>query len=309
MQVALVAIGAALLVVGPREASAGQYASGTLTLNDCLVTLIDEVEIPADLPSTEGGRLVAIDAEEGWDVGPGDVVARIDDQEAQMRLKVAQAQLDAALKEVENDVAVRYAQAAAGVAEQEYLQALEACEKHPNSVTVAERRRLLLAHRQALLQIEQAKHDMEIARERVKIREAELDRAQMEIDRRRIKAPIAGVVVKRHVHAGEWVRPGDPILRVVQMNPIRVEGFVDAQLYSPGDVDRKAVDVVIELPGGRRAKLEGKIVFASPIIEAGPRFLVRAEISNLPDRGHWRLRPGQVVDLTIHLDQQVSMRE
>lgn len=310
MQVALVALGTALLMVGPNELPSAEYSGGTVTLRDCLVTMIDDVEIPADLPSTEGGRLIQIAVREGQQVEAGQVLARIDDQEALMRKKVAEAQLQAAQREASNTVSVDYATAAAGVAEQEYLQAEEACAKHPNSVTIAERRRLLLAHRQAKLQIEQSQHELKIAADRVAVRRAELERAEMDVDRRHVKAPIAGVVVKRHVHEGEWLRPGDPILRVVRMDPLRVEGFIDATRYSPADVDGRDVRITVDLPGGRQVSLKGHVAFASPIIEAGPRFLVRAEIDNRPDnRGHWQLRPGLVVDMTIDLAQQVSMRK
>ena len=45
----------------------------------------------------------------------------------------------------------------------------------------------------------------------------------------------------------------------------------------------------------------GRIVFVSPIVEAGPQFLVRAEVVNRLEDGQWLLRPGLNAEMIIQL--------
>ena len=56
---------------------------------------------------------------------------------------------------------------------------------------------------------------------------------------------------------GEWFNPGEPVLRIVRVDLLRIEGFLKAADYSPQDVTGKAVSVEVELPRGGREKFEG----------------------------------------------------
>jgi HlyD family secretion protein len=52
--------------------------------------------------------------------------------------------------------------------------------------------------------------------------EARLKTAQVEVERTRIRAPSAGVVLKRHIERGEVVRPGDPLVTFAGDGPLEV---------------------------------------------------------------------------------------
>ncbi len=63
--------------------------------------------------------------------------------------------------------------------------------------------------------------------------EAELARAQAQADRiadeiRRtvIRAAISGFVVKKHVNVGVWLRPGDPVVDLIALDPVLIIGAV-----------------------------------------------------------------------------------
>lgn len=58
----------------------------------------------------------------------------------------------------------------------------------------------------------------------------ELKKARSVLARRTIKSPIDGVVVERYVSAGEFVST-QPLLRIAQINPLRVEVIVPAQMF------------------------------------------------------------------------------
>lgn len=271
--------------------------SNTETVHNCLVTLIDEAEVPAQ----EEGALVGIMVHEGQQVTKEEVLAQIDDRKVRMAENVARYELEAAKAEAENNVNVRYAQAAADVAGAEYQQAMEANRKMPNTHPQAELRRLLLEHRKFSLQIEQSEHELNLAGLTTKVKEAQLEAASTDVDRRKIRAPIDGIVVKRYRRVGEWVRPGDPLLRLVRADHLRIEGYLDATKISPSEVADQPVTITVQLPNGRHESFPGKIVFVNPLVEAGMQFLVYAEVTNRQENGYWLLRPGLPADMTIQL--------
>lgn len=271
--------------------------SNAETVHNCLVTLIDETEVPAQ----EEGSLMDIMVHEGQQVTKEEVLAQIDDRKVRMAENVARYELEAAKAEAENNVNVRYAQAAADVAGAEYQQAMDANRKMPNTHPQAELRRLLLEHRKFSLQIEQSEHELNLAGLTTKVKEAQFEAASTDVDRRKIRAPIDGIVVKRYRRVGEWVRPGDPLLRLVRADRLRIEGYLDATKISPAEVADQPVTIAVALPNGRRESFPGKIVFVSPLVEAGMQFLVHAEVTNRQENGYWLLRPGLPADMTIQL--------
>jgi len=296
MQVPTIVLCALSLVTAPPAPSRGP----TVTLPHCLVSLIEEAQVPAQ----ELGVLVALKVREGQQVSAGDLLGQIDDTHAQMQLAVAKYKLQVAKEEAENDIHVRYSTAAAAVAEAEYRLNTEANRKVPGTVPQIEIRRLLLTHRRTVLEIEQAQVNLRIAALEAKVSQAELDAAEVNLQRRHIKAPLDGVVVELHRHEGEWVQPGDPVLHIVRVDRLRIEGFLNAADVAPGQLGGQPVKVGVKLARNRQATFDGRVVFVSPLVQAGGDFQVWAEVSNRQENGQWLLRPGLPAKMTIRLSSQ-----
>ncbi len=58
----------------------------------------------------------------------------------------------------------------------------------------------------------------------------DLERAQAMLNRRTIKSPISGIVVERFVSPGEFV-DNQPLLRLAQMDPLRVEVVLPVEMF------------------------------------------------------------------------------
>src|SRR5262249_14164759 len=116
-----------------------------------------------------------------------------------------------------------------------------------------------------------------------------------------IIAPIEGVVQKIYAHMGEWVKPGDTVVRIIRMDRLRVEGYLDKDKLSPVDVADRPVSVQVVLANGRKVQFPGKIVFVDPEIQGDHDYEVRAEVENRKENGHWLLRPGLPATMTIQL--------
>ncbi|MEO2019758.1 MAG: HlyD family efflux transporter periplasmic adaptor subunit [Fuerstiella sp.] len=89
--------------------------------------------------------------------------------------------------------------------------------------------------------------------------------AELALEHRNIRAPFDGVIVKVERHVGEWVEPGAPVGRVIDLKTLRAEGFLQAQQASGNLVGRS---VTIELKFVREpVQLQGTVTFVSPEVD------------------------------------------
>ena len=270
-----------------------QPANGSIR---CLVSLIEEVAVPAREP----GVLKTLIAKEGDMVMPEQLLAQIDDTRAKMQVTAAALKLKVARTQAANRTPIEYAKATSEVAKAEYWQAIEANEKVRGAVTQAEVRQLLLKYHQAEWQIKQAEEDLLIAGLQADVSQAEFEAAQDNLQRRKIVSPLEGEVVKVHRHQGEWVQAGDPVLDIVRVNQLWVEGFLSATDYMPGEIKGKPVTVQVPLTHGRIEQFTGTITFVSPLVELAGKRLVRATVDNRKEDGEWLLSAGLTAEMTIN---------
>lgn len=130
---------------------------------------------------------------------------------------------------------------------------------------------------EAVNELERADQAVRIAREKLRLAKLDLEQAQAQLDRRVIRSPISGVVLERLAQVGEYVDER-PLLRVAQLDPLRVEILMPAQAFGsirPG----MAARVTPELTTG--AALEAEVVLVDPVIDtASGTFGVRLELPN-----------------------------
>jgi multidrug resistance efflux pump len=263
--------------------------------------LIEEAQVPAQ----EAGVLMKIHVRDGQQVKAGDELAQIEDAKTRREDDVAQARLRAAVKKAQDTINIEYATASCKVAEAELQVNLEANRRFAGAVSKIEIKKLELKVEETRLSIKKAEMEKAIAGYEAEVSQAEVGLAQENIKRRKICSPLDGVVVQLHRHSGEWVQPGDPVVHVVRVDQLWVEGYVPSAMCRPGDVQGKPVQVTVELARGRKQTIKGEIVFASPVMEASGDFLVRAKINNFSEEisngKFWGVMPGTSAQMTIQL--------
>jgi macrolide-specific efflux system membrane fusion protein len=253
-------------------------------VDSVVVTLIEQVEVSA----REAGPLISVDVKEGQLVTEGTLLARLDDTEATLARNKAQLELDIAKKQATSDVKTRYAKKSLEVATAEEQRGLESVGKFSKSVSQSELDQLRLAKERAALELEQAKEDQQIAALTAKLKENEVATATFNIERRRVVSPISGVVVQVKRHKGEWVQLGDSIIRILRIDRLRAEAFLNAREVG-GDLVGRSVTLSVDLPGASHAEFRGKVVFVSPEVNpVNGQFRVWAEVENRDQL----LRPG-----------------
>ena len=164
--------------------SGAEVVRGTLTLT---VTAAAEAAAwrEAVLPSHQSGQIAQLSVRENDVVRAGQEIAAIDPTEYQMALREAEAGL---------------AQAQAQFRELTLFD-----DRITDASARAERER-----------IARARSGLDAA-------EVRLQRAQLNLSRTVARAPFDGRVASIEAEPGEWVSAGDPIMRVVDIDPIRVE--------------------------------------------------------------------------------------
>lgn len=273
---------------------------GDPVLDRCLIKIKGENEIR--IPAQEAGVLIGMPVKEGSRVAKGDLLARIDDREAKAALQVTEYSLQSAQQRAQEDIEIRYAQAAEDVAKVDVLQDLKANRDHPGAIPDIEIRRKKLDLKRSSLQIEKAQKDQILAGLESKTKEAERDAAKMALEWRTITAPFAGEVVTTYRHQSEWVNPGDPILKLVRFDTLHVEGIAYAHLYDRGELQGKPVTVKVARARGREITLQGNIVYVDPIVQSDGSYRVRAEVKNEREGNNWLIQPGLEARMTIHLN-------
>ena len=300
MQATILMLSAALALTGP-EARPVAAPQGEIRLTRCLVSLINNDG--TDVPAQEPGQIIAMEVKEGRLVEAGALLGRIDDQQPQAQREERQYDLAIAKEQAENDVNVRFAKASLRVAVAELEQAQSANRQVTNAVSQAEVRRLALNVEKVRLQIEQAEMEQRVAEHTSGAKAARLKELDGVIERREIRAPISGQVVQLVKDHGEWVNPGDTVIKMVRLDTLRVEGFLNARDYSPDEVENRPVTIKVQLAHGREETFPGKIVYVDPRVQAQGEFRVYAEVVNRMNtaKSQWLLRPGSEAEMAIDL--------
>ena len=119
----------------------------------------------------------------------------------------------------------------------------------------------------SLIALETSKSALDTARAQVRAAQAQVDTVRVASRDNQIVAPIAGVVAKRHVVAGEKLSPEQQVLTIVDLARLELAGTVGthevAQL-APGMDVQVAVEGVAE-------KVVGKLARIAPAAEPGTR--------------------------------------
>lgn len=286
---------------GERLPSSGDYAA----VSGCVVNLIDEVQLPARV----AGALMSLQTEDGTPVREGlrvtkqQLLGRLDDADALARQKAARLDHQVAQsEETKSEAAIVAADATVEVARAEVKESEEINRKSKGSIPATTYRRQQLTEHRAKMESDVARKDAETAALTVQLRAAQLEVATLNVDRHRIEAPLDGTIVELYKHVGEWVNPGDPILRLVYLDRLRVQGFLNISSFLPEQVEGQPVRIEV-LFGSRKETFDSTISYVSPLVEASGEYRVWAEIDNPMPSGRPLVRPGMQADMYILLKQ------
>ncbi len=141
-----------------------------------------------------------------------------------------------------------------------------------------------------------APQDLDDAAADLAVAEANAKVARARLAKTRIAAPFRGMVGARQVSVGAYLRAGDAITELAQIDRLRVN-FAVPELYlgrlAEGALIRVRTSAYPEL------KLQGKIDVIDPILDRSSRTARIVAVVENPSR---RLRPGMSAEVTVILD-------
>lgn len=300
---------AVLLVAQPAAAQIGSdrlpASAGRLTLSDCIVSAKHYIPVPAQqagvilLLETEDGLPV----EEGFIVSAGQLIGKLDDEDPAARRDAAALDYRVAKAEhLKAESNVEAAVATEGVATAELEESLDINVRSKNAIPDTQVRRQRLTVTRSAMEKHVAERDVEVASLTTDLRQQQVTVAEINLKKHQLISPLDGIIVQVYRKPGEWVSPGDPVVRIVHMDTLRVEGFVDASRYLPEDIEGREVTVIIRRPNREVEEFKSTISFVSPIVEASGDYRVWAEVENRTSKGkHWVLRPGMTAEMQINV--------
>ncbi len=264
----------------------------------------EEVTLSSELE----GRVAEVMVDLGSYVKAGEPVVKIDETEFKWRLHQAEAALrtaEARLKTPDGTVysnqdhpEVRQALAAMEQAKADYERAKRLIERGDISRQTLEQQRAV--YDQAVARYDNSLTQVEVYRAQVLQAGAQVEIARKQLSDTVIRSPITGSVKERLTSKGEYLNKGRSVLRLVQIDPLRLRAEVAEQhieRLSPGQVVRFSVD---SLPG---EEFQGRLLRFSPSVNKSSRTLmVEATVSN---KG-MKLKPGLFARAKISLDSSAT---
>lgn len=243
----------------------GKVERGAITASVSASGTLSPV-VSVQVGSQVSGQLKEIFVDFNSEVKQGQVIARIDPETFEYRVRQAQADLDAARAQVltqEAQVAAQQAQAAQAEvnlaeARRDLDQKQQLMDK--GFISAAERDKARAVYHAQAEQANAARAQVRVAQASkgnaqaaVKQREAALAQARIELERTAIKAPVNGVVIKRSVEKGQTVAASlqAPELFIIAENlsDMRVDTAIDESEIGRIRNGQKATFTVDAFPG------------------------------------------------------------
>jgi RND family efflux transporter MFP subunit len=260
--------------------------TGTVTYTGTVAPLNED-----DVFARVTGRVVDLPVYPGDAVHAGQRVARLDDVELTSKVREAEAMAaiaSATRAQMEKELAMvdaelTYARGVARRSEQLIAVGAISRQEHENDRSMAAS---LEAKREAA-RAKLAAGDSMVAQNRAALRTANVVR-----DYVNVVAPTAGYVVKRFVAPGVLVQPGMAILKITQIDKVRLQANVgERDVASIGVGSRVAVSTA-----AMSEPMTAHVTSVAPFVDPGARTAVVEAIVDNADR---RFLPGQYVTMRL----------
>ncbi|MEZ5318393.1 MAG: efflux RND transporter periplasmic adaptor subunit [Vicinamibacterales bacterium] len=269
----------------------------------------DEVVVSAET----AGRVITLERDLGDRVDPGDVLVALDPEKARYGVEAQRAGLAQArakygapdagdLPPLDHVPAVVSAAAQLADARQRLERAKSLAAGHlisDSDLETAQTRydTAVASHQEALASARELRADIEAKTSALRLAERGLRDTE-------IRAPFRGFVAERLVSVGQYVQAQTPIMRLVQLHPLKVTAEIPEK-FAPW-IERGR-EVSVRVDAFPSETFTGRIVRVSPSVNLRSRaFAVEGEVPN-PDG---RLKPGTFARLAIttdHVDRAITI--
>jgi multidrug resistance efflux pump len=258
----------------------------------CPVFAIESVEIP----SQETGTIESLHVEEGDLVQAKHVLGKLDAKIAELEKHAAGQQAQVAAAEANDDSEIRLVEAFVDEAQLQ-LDIYEELSSRGTSGD-SELRQKQLALSQAKVRVVQAQAVKQQKDLRAKLAQTSVLLASQKMDRLTLKTPISGYVARIDHRPGEWVQAGVPIVKIIRLDELRVDCFIDIQQIDPVQLIGQSVRIIASR-GKSESTFAGKITSFDADVSATGSIRLHATVQNQMNGKNWLLLPGMTVSMQL----------
>lgn len=218
-----------------------------------------EFEDDIVLSALDSGRIDAMNVKEGSIVKVEQVVCQLNQRQLLSALASAKAQEQIAKIAADSQLDLATAETAV-------MYAGRAVKRVSNKSVFTEEERDQRHHEKARADqaVIQAKEDNLKSKQEYQLRKAEVAIAKLRLEERNVKSPIAGMVISVDAKKGEWVNEGQPIVRVVRLDRVRISASLSQSEVEKIEVGSQATFYRQTSPSAKPDEYQGKVVFISP---------------------------------------------
>ncbi|WP_436714689.1 HlyD family efflux transporter periplasmic adaptor subunit [Roseiconus lacunae] len=272
------------------SASRSSAAPDGIRIGGCIV----QFNYKTKLPSKADGQLTELNVEEGQLIKKGDIIGLVDTKQAELTLELKRREEVVAKIKAQDHINYRDAIATEKIARAEAKAYEELFDQ--SAAPFWEMRKKQAEADRAQLRIELAELNEKSAMAEYMVKQAETELANHEIQMRTIRADFDAFVENRFAQLGEWVQRGSPIVEVVQMDELRVEGAVDALSYGREIRRGHAVKIYITVGGTDDApvteEFDATLDYISTELDLKQAHRIWAKIKNRKSGNDWLIKPG-----------------
>ena len=263
------------------EVASGSVSPPAVTPAQVKVAVVGEREIPQYLLLTgelraeresavatdRAGIIVQASLERGMAVGKGEALVKLDDREALLAVREAEANRDSTMADLEH-------------AKREF----DRNGKLAGAKVVSDS------------SLEKAKADYDMRAAAHAVAEVRLNKAKKDLADRVVMAPFAGFVVERKVQIGEYVQPGTVVAQLMEVGTLRLA--LNVPETAVGSIS-EGQEVLFTVGAYPCVAFSGKVRHVGAAVRGGSRDLViEAGIVN----SDGRLKPGMFASAKLRLD-------
>lgn len=142
------------------------------------------------------------------------------------------------------------------------------------------------------------KQDLDNATAALKVAQAQYELAQARLSKTRITAPFSGILGSRRVSPGAFLRAGDPITTLDQINQLKIVFAAPEKIFP---LLKRGSTVTVSTPAYSGYELTGTIDVIDPVVDKATRTVqIIARVDN-KDR---KLRPGMSANVSAVLSER-----
>ena len=266
--------------------------AGWISFDKCMVFAAESVE----LPSQETGTIASLTVRENDSVAANQVIGKLDGKIAELEENAAGLQMQVATSEAMDESEIRLAEA---FVEETKLQADQYEEMAAKgNASRGELKQRQLAAEQAKVRLGQSKTAKQQRELKSKLAQSAFVLSQQKVERLTLRSPISGTVTRIDHRAGEWVQSGTTVVKIIRLDEVRIDCFVNIDQLAPSSLVGKSIKVLSKR-GSNELLFAGRITSYDPDVTGTGQVRVHATVQNQKQADHWMLLPGMSVSMQL----------